>query len=376
MSGWRVLVAETLSGRIMADVVPAEVPSFQRAVNDAGEWSVDVLIGERANSAVDFHVYTESGKYSWIIAYGEHIVQAGPVWTYSFADETGMLSVSGSNLVSIFDKRVLRNPNGHSYIAHPSEDLHYTGMSLRGILTAMVRDNMAQPGHGLPLDLPDVEAGNAERHYYGYDLATVGERIGQLSEVQNGPEYDARPYFVPGENRVRWHLDIGSPLLGDPKTVATWDYGGALGRIDIDVDGSQAPTARVWVKGDGSERELRTGFASDDRELAGQGYPPLDYVDSEHTSVTEQPTLESYADRYLADYRYPSEEWTVSVRIDGAAGLAPALPMWALGDAPVFFVDNHPWLPDGGYRRRILGYSDDGAEHVALTLDETPLTEL
>ncbi|QYN19016.1 hypothetical protein [Amycolatopsis sp. DSM 110486] len=28
---------------------------------------------------------------------------------------------------------------------------------------------------------------------------------------------------------------------------------------------------------------------------------------------------------------------------------------WALGDAPVFGVSGHPWIPDGQYRRRILG---------------------
>ncbi len=337
---------------------------------------MDVLIGERANSSVDFHIYTRFGRYSWVICHDEHIVQAGPVTTYSFSDESGVLTASGANLMTLFDRRVLRNPAGHSYIAHPSEDLHYTGLSLRGILAQTLRDNMTQPGYELPLDVPEPETGQAERHYYGYDLATVGERLQQLTEVRNGPEYDAEPYFVTDANRIRWRLHIGTPRLGDPTTSATWDYGSALGRVDVDVDGSQAPTARVWSRGDGSERELRTGFASDNRDHAGQGYPPLDYVDTEHTSVTEQRTLEDYADEYLSRLAAASETWSCSVRIDGAAGRAPQLGMWSLGDAPVFFLDNHPWLPDGGYRRRIVGYSDDGPNHVALSVDDSPETQL
>lgn len=376
MSDWRVFVAETLTGQIMADVVPTEPPAFERALNGAGSWSVNVLIGDRANSSVDFHTYTRFGRYSWVIAHDTHIVQAGPITTYSFADESGVLSASGANLLALFDRRVLRNPNGHSYIAHPSEDVHYTGLSLRGIAAAMLRDNMTQPGYALPLDVPDLEAGQAERRYYGYELATVGERLKQISEVRGGPEYDCEPHFVSDANRVAWRLQLGRPRLGDADTVATWDYGSALGRVDVDVDGSQSPTARVWSKGDGSERELRTGFASDDRDHATQGYPPLDYVDSEHASVTDQATLEDYADKYLTQFAYASETWSCSVRIDGAAGRAPQLGMWSLGDAPTFFVDGHPWLPDGGYRRRITGYSDDGPNHVALTVEADDETQL
>lgn len=380
---WRVLVAETLTGRIMADVVPNKEPSYTRALTNIGEWGVEVPIGAAVNSTVDFHTWTQTGKYSWIIAYGDYIVQAGPVTTYQFDDASTTLSVSGAGLLSVFDHRVLRNPRGSendpvAAIVNESEDLHYTGLSLRGIAAALVRDNMAQPGFMLPLDVEEPETGKAERRYYGYDLATVWDRLDDLSKVINGPELDCEPYFVPGENRIRWRLHIGAPLLGDQNTAAVWDYGGALGSINVDVDGTDAPAYRVWVKGDGSEREMLTGFAYEHTVLEA-GFPPVDYVDGDHTSVTEQNTLEDYADQDLADRHSPTESWSCSVRIDGLAGQvtqSPPLGTWALGDAPTFYVSDHPWLPDGGYRRRITGYSNDGADHAALTLAETALTEL
>ena len=379
MAEWRVLVAETLTGKIVADVIPAAFPSYERVLNDKGSWGVSLLVGEAANSSVDLHTYTQSGKYSWIIAYGEHITQAGPVWTYQFDDDSSRLSVAGAGIGSEFGKRVLRNPNGRTAIVDPSEDLAYRGLSLRGIQRQLVADNMVQAGYELPIDLPEPEEGVAERTYFGYDLAWVADRMDDLSKVIGGPEFDFVPYFVPRENRIRWRLDIGSPLLGNQHTSAVWDYGGALGSINVDVDGGSAPAARVWVKGSGSEREMLTGFA-EDTSWHERGFPPIDYVDSSHTSVTEQPTLEGYADAALADYADPLETWTCSVRVDGArlqetgVEISPALGNWALGDAPVFYLSGHPWLPDGGFRRRIIGYSNDTQDTASLQLEQTTLT--
>lgn len=385
MGEWRVLVAETLTGAIVSDVLPIAQPSFERTLSKAGSWGVKVSLYDRANSTVDFHSYTRSGKYSWIVAYDNHITQAGPVWTYQFSDTDGTLSLAGSNIRSLFDKRVLRNPNGSASdpipaIVNPSEDLRYTGLSLRGILRQLVADNMAQPGFSLPIDLPSAESGQAEREYFAYELATVGDRMDKLAEVIDGPECDFEPYFLPGQNAIRWRMNIGTPLLGDQQSTAVWDYGAALETVDIDVNGSTSPAARVWVKGEGSEREMLTGFA-EDTTLVGEGFPPLDYVDGEHTTANQQDTLESYADNDLATFRTAVEKWTCDVRIDGGpfrngVEASPALGRWALGDAPRFFLDEHPWLPAGAYRRRILGYSSKDEEHVSLALDEAAETTI
>ncbi|MBB5159906.1 hypothetical protein [Saccharopolyspora phatthalungensis] len=271
---------------------------------------------------------------------------------------------------------MLRNPNGTAAITDPSEDCIYSDRTLRGIMRAMVLDNLSQDGFMLPLDLPATETGTATRTYYGYELTTVWERMQDLTNVIDGPEFDFQPYFVSGTNMVRWQMLIGGPLLGNQQTTAVWDYGGALGSIDVDVNGSTSPAARVWVKGSGTDRSLLTGYA-EDTSLVQQGFPPIDYVDSEHTSATEQSTLEDYADADLAAFRFPTEQWTCSVRIDGArfqetgVEISPALGNWQLGDAPTFYVSGHPWLPDGGYRRRIIGFSGDGPEHVKLKFDET-----
>ncbi|PKW15917.1 hypothetical protein [Saccharopolyspora spinosa] len=375
MSDWRVMVAETVTGTVMADVTPRDVPSFSRKLTDKGSWTVNVVPDDPANATLDFHAFTDAGRFSWIVLYGTVVVQAGPTWTYSFDESTRTLSVSGTGIQGLFARRVLRNPLGHTAIVDPSEDLMISDKTLRGIAREIVAANLAQPGYGLPLDLPAPEHGDATRNYFAYDLATVWDRLDELTKVQGGPELDFFPYLVPGENKVRWQLLIGAPLLGDQNSAAVWDSGAALTGIDLDVNGSASPCTRVWAKGSGSDRALLTGFA-EDAALVGLGFPPTDYVDGDHTSVIEQATLESYARADLAAFSRPTETWSCVVRIDGTNTsrfeVTPALGNWSLGDAPMLGVSGHPWISDGHYRRRILGYGNNDASSIKIDLQPTP----
>lgn len=367
-SQWRVLVAETLTGDIIADIVPRDLPAFTRAITDKGAWTVNVIPHDRHNQHLDLHALTDVGRYSWVVAYGNYICQAGPVTTYQYDENTHNLSVSGTGLQGLFARRVVRNVNGgNTAITHTSQDLSYTNLTLASVARNLVEENMKQEFYELPLDLPAVQTGTNERTYQGYDLATVWDRLEELADVIDGPEIDFWPAFQGLQNKVRWHMITGNPLLGDQESAAVWDYGGALTAIDVDVNGSASPCMRVWSKGSGSEREMKVGFYKD-HTLTALGFPPTDYVDSEHTSATTVAVLDGHARIAQQEFAYPVETWTCSVRIDNGQDLSPSLGSWQLGDAPQYGVSGHPWLADGMYRRRILGFSNDTESQVKLDL--------
>lgn len=374
MGTWRVMVAETTTGNIVADVNPRDLPSFGRKITDKGTWTVNVLPEDRANASLDFHAYTDVGRYSWVILCDDFPVQAGPVVTYQFDENTRNLSVSGVGIQGLFDRRVLRHPSGTTDIVHVSNDLILNNFTLRGIAREIINANLAQTSYGLPIDVPAAETGTNTRTYFGYDLATAWDRLVELSKVINGPEVDFRPYIVTAGNQIRWELLIGGPTLGNPESLAVWDYGGALGRIDVDVNGSASPCTRVWVKGSGTERTMVSGYAADPT-LIGLGYPPTDYVDNDHTSAVAQDTVTAYAQADLATFAAPTEGWKCAVRIDGTTTqgveVSPRLGTWGLGDAPLFGLSGHPWLADGQYRRRILGFSSATESTVDLELQTT-----
>jgi hypothetical protein len=374
MTTWRVMVAETVTGNIVADVTPRDLPSFSRKITDKGSWTVNVEPEERGNAHLDLHSYTDAGRYSWLVLCDSYVLQAGPCVTYQFDENTRNLSVSGTGIQGLFARRVLRNPTGTTNIVDTSNDLTFTNFTLRGIAREIVNANLTQSGYGLPLDVPATETGTNTRTYFGYDLAAVWDRLVELSKVDKGPELDFRPYIVSAGNQIRWELMIGNPTLGNQTSAGVWDYGGALGQIDVDVNGSASPCTRVWVKGSGTERTLLSGYAAD-TSLVSRGYPPVDFVDTSHTSVIEPATLTSYATADLAEFAAPTESWKCSVRIDGTtswgAEVSPKLGTWALGDAPMFGVSGHPWLANGNYRRRILGYSSNTESMVQLELQTT-----
>lgn len=377
---WRALVADTLTGTVRADVVMSAQPQFNRALCQAGTWQVDVIVDEDTNRGVDFHTYTTPGMYSWVVLYGDVPVQGGPVWTYGFTNTTRVLSVAGSGMAGLFSRRVLRNPAGDpSAVSTAENDLAYSGLSLGGIMRQLVADNLAQTGYGLPIDLPETEAGDNVRNYYGYELAMCWDRMTQLSQVINGPEFDLGPVLVNNGANVRWPLAIGSPLLGDQATSATWDYGAALSAIDLDVNGSAQPVSRVWVKGSGQDAAMLTGYA-ENTGLSARGLPGLDFVDSNHTDDGSQDDLTDYAAQDLADLSTATETWKCSVRLDGlydryGVQVSPALGSFSMGDAPQLGVVGHPWIADGTYRKRILGVqqSSTDASSMDLTVGATPL---
>jgi hypothetical protein len=375
MATWRVLIADTVTGNILSDVTPRDSPSFSRKVTDKGTWTVNVLPEDRANYAVDLHTYVDAGHYSWIVLCDDYICQAGPVFTYQFDENTRNLSASGTGIQGLFDRRALRNPAGPANnIVHVNNDLVLTNFTLRGIGREIVNANLTQTGYGLPIDVPAAETGTNTRTYFGYDLATVWDRLDELSKVDSGPEIDFRPYLTSAGNQVRWELVIGSPTLGNQTSTGVWDYGGALGQIDVDVNGSASPCTKAWVKGSGTERTMLAGYASNDALIA-LGYPPTDYIDTNHTSVVVKATLDTYATADLAQFSAPTEAWKCSVRVDGSSSngvvVSPKLSGWSLGDAPIFGISGHPWIVDGQYRRRILGFSSDTESTVSLELQDT-----
>lgn len=384
MSEWRVLIAKTADGTIQADVEPSAYPGFSRVLNDVGSFSIATRVDAPENASIDFHSYV-SAQYSWVVAYNGYIVQAGPVWSYAFDDATRTLTVNGAGIGSVFTRRITRNPSGVSLtgtnaIVDPSQNSTYTNLSLRAIISNLVNDNMAQQFGALPITVSNLtESGTNTVTYNGYDLKNVTDNMTALSNQTNGPEWDFAPQFVTSNQaQIQWVLNVGNPTLGNQVSSGVWDYGGSLTTIDLDVNASASPVSRVWTKGSGSGISMLSGYAQNLTQ-ASNGYPLLDYVDSNHSSSTVQSDLNGWASADLSAYAAPFETWTCAVRIDGAltdffgngAKVAPGLGDFALGDAPTFFVDGHPWIKTGAYRRRIMGFSSNDPWTVALQLYQT-----
>jgi hypothetical protein len=124
------------------------------------------------------------------------------------------------------------------------------------------------------------------------------------------------------------------------------------------------------VRGNGMERNLLTGHFADN-SLVLAGWPKLESVDGNHTSATEQDTLDGWAQADVQTYQRGVATWSGRVRIDGTDGRdettgSPSLDTVSVGDNAFFQLRNHRWIADGVYGQRILSVSSGGDMNTAL----------
>lgn len=364
---YRLFVASTRTGQIVADMPWVGIPRWEYRLNTAGGLTVTVPLD--AIDKTDLDDLCTPWRWTWGWAWGSHILQAGPVVTDRYTDQAGppTVDVGCGGLWNLLQRRVLVNAawaEGQD-VASPIADVVLTNRTLRQIAKDLVSGDLARTGHTLPVAFPaDDAASTHERTYPGYDLAMVGERLQQLTQVIDGPEVEFRPRYTDSTQRaMEWEMRIGSPRLGQLGSPHAWDYGRALTHVDHDRDGSQQ-TLGHFERGNGMERGLLSAYQDDKTLLNINQYPwpDLESVGTSSTSDTDVANLQSKADGYLATHSRPVVTWSATVRMDGTNGQggttrSPSLDVVRAGDNANFVLRGHRRIPDGTYQRRILGAS-------------------
>lgn len=372
---WRLFVCETVTGRIVADLPYVGVPGWSYGINLTGGLTPKIPVNQVGKN--ELRQLIDFWRFSWGLSWGDLIVQCGPVIDAGYDDRgDNVLSVGVSGIWELWNKkRLLVNASWDKAtkpITDVSADVNLADLTLHDIARALIDNDMDRWG-SLPIVLPDAEpAGTNERAYPGYDLVPVGTRLGDLTQVQDGPEVEFRPRFTDtAHTHVEWVMRVGSPRLGNLGYPHSWTYGGALVHLSADHDGSRMLT-EDWVRGNGMERGLLVGHSADST-LEDAGYPHLDNVNGDHTSATEQSTLDGWATAELNTYGRALTTLTAVVRTNGSDKTgrvtgSPPLTEIAVGDNCVLDIRGHRWLPDGATGQRILQITGAGLGLAQLTL--------
>lgn len=366
-----VMAGELRTGKILATLAATE-SSWSTALNDAGPVDATVRLRDMATKPRrDLLSYLEPTRcFLAVVADGNQVLEAGPIWKHSYDDKTGALKVGASGLLSLFDHRkVVRVLAAGERVQDTT--VTYTGLSLGTIAKRLIELAMSHAGGSLPIVLPPDEAGTAERTYPGYELGWTGDRIQQLVEVDGGPDIALQPRMNPDRTHIEWVLRTGTtaaPLLTQTGDDWQWDRGvprGGLTAISVEVDATRTG-ARSWAIGSGTETALMLATVEDPTPLSA-GYPLLE-VEASHTSVLEQPTLDAHATALADISRRPWQTWSVGVSADQQ----PQLGTYRPGDwSTVHVPDDHAYLSPGPYRTRILAVSGDLTAKVSLKLAPT-----
>ncbi|MEC3974731.1 hypothetical protein QMK34_05465 [Amycolatopsis sp. H20-H5] len=360
---YTAVVYSTTSGRVLYDIDLAGDPDWSAKINEEGDWSVPIPL-RGGESTVRLHEWIIPYRYSVAIILGSTVCQAGPILPYDPSSNESTIAVKGKGFWELMNRRVLHNrlwDPSSKRITDSSADITFTDL-LANIARQIVEQSTLwafRPGSALPLDLPPYIAGGGPnvRTYHGYEMASAGQRLKELTQVDGGPDVYFQPYMttVGGTRFVRHRMLIGQPFLVQPGVPLLFDYRSSLVSLGIQGGGT-TPAITAFVKGTGNEAGQLYGYATA-TALTDAGWPALDMVDTNHTDAALQPTLDGWAAADVARYGVQPELWQATVK----ASYDPDISTYIPGHFANYSVKNHHWLPDGIYNWRIVGLSHSGS---------------
>jgi hypothetical protein len=351
----------TTTGKVIGYMPISANPTWLQQVDDDGSWNIQTQVtsdngGGLTKKQLWFN--TDEWRFSMAVCFGngtrpgDYICQAGPIISsQATTSNPPTLQFGGSGLWALLRATMQLNSSwpGVSVNFTGGADSTYNG-TLRDIAIQILSNAAAR--NTMPIDIPSVSGGGtATRTYNGYDLASAGQRLYELTQVDQGPDIFLRPYFS-DTNTIRHQAVIGNPGLVTAGAPAVFQYPGNI--IDIlPTRNGQNLSTRTFERGNGSQYTTLFSQASDPT-LVTAGWPNLEYTDINHSDVQVQADLDTWARSNQAINGRRQITWDVTLPTGGPAPMGTFDP----GGNWTYNVQHHWWLPDGSYTHRILGFQN------------------
>ena len=386
----RYIIGNLRTGRRILDLPVMSGPWDNRLLA-AGTITVKVDLNDPEVQALDLQNTATPTQSFLAVVEGETIMEAGPIWTRNWSRDKRTLTLSAKGMGSYFNYRMILpllaasvavdeftipDPADTSKTkANPALTTSFSDLSLGTMAKRLVQQTRLWTGGDLPIIFQDDEAGIHTKNFLGLDFKPVMEAVEDFANRENGPEFSFQPRFTSDLLGVEWLFRTGTnaqPLITS-ESVPLWS-----------VTASKSPVSNLSTSEDGSKLVSlgwQTGGRQDDTVLVARaydstlvdaGFPLMEGVDSSHSTVSEQPTLDSYAQAMIRAGLSPYEVWsfTAQARPMDENGLpaGPQVGQYRVGDFCDLVFD--AWNPLTGigdpfltqkatYRHRIIGLSGD-----------------
>ncbi|RLV54841.1 hypothetical protein D9V41_14725 [Aeromicrobium phragmitis] len=260
-------------------------------------------------------------------------IAGGPIWTRGHSDDTDEFTIGAGGLESIFDHRLVL-PVLVAGMRPELQVVAWQSAELGLIAKRLVETATAMTGGELPIVLPsDAELGGPgaahERNYPGYELGKVGERLRQLSEVEDGPEIQFAPRRRADDpTYIEWVMRIGTKATSMmlTQTGRPWILDQRVPRSPVVAIGTDEAagglTTQAFAGGQGEGEGKPIEYVTSDF-LTNLGYPVLQSVVGGTDTVSQRSTLRAHAGGFLAQHDRPIRTHTAKVAADAFWKLAP-----------------------------------------------------
>lgn len=356
-------------------LLPTDSGSWSIATNADDSITCEVLATSLEAATFDIGRSTPVARTGLLAVVDNVPVAAGPIWKRSYT-QGGSVTFTAGGLLSYWARRILLpvGARGQALVdpvtGEPvtTYDTNLSGLSYGTIVKRWIELVRAWPGGAVPMLLPADESGGYERNVAAIDLKRLRTLIDNIVDVENGPDIAFRPRWSDDGLGIYWEYQHGSvarPRLGQTDaSLVRWTVGAQSGgafNLSVEEDGTSM-----------AEEVFAGGGRADDRTLIAQarnatlfdaGYPLLQDVDTSHSDVVRQDTMQGYANQGAKLGRYAASFWKMSVRAHEAG--SPSLGDYWLNDMATITVDpKEPFLgAERAYdvQRRIASISGDHA---------------
>lgn len=318
----------------------------------------------------DTTISTGPGRVICHVYRNESIWGSYMVWSGTpKGDERGRVTVpiQGATLESYLEHREIRRD---------IEIVQADQLEIARYLVAHMQALGADSSMGIEVGGEEMSGILRDRTYKGSEAATYGQRLTELSQVIDGPEWMIRTWVDPATGRRRREFIVAGQLGADapgqvwmqPGNVISWEY---------PADATNAATS--WqTRGD----TIQDDVSEDSEPLVSNlwesprwreaGWPLLEKT-VDYQGVTEVDTLDAYAAWWAVNRSGVMRIPQATVRLPANTSFHPN----NLGGTDTFKLEN-VWFPKGTFSRswRVIGVEvtpvsrEDGQEQIKLVFEE------
>jgi hypothetical protein len=398
----RWFLADLATGRYKMDL-PVLSGRWQRLLNRPETIECTLDLRDPDVIALLPRLSTAPARTVLAVAKGDVVLAAGPIWARNYSVDDRELTLSAKGVWSYYDHRfilpvvaaslattsfsVTDPDNEGGMMPNPDLRTFLTGWELGTIAKKLIQQAHEWTGGVLPIVFEDDRAGTHERSFEGPEFKNLGDVLRQLQDVDGGPDVRFLPRFTDDRLSIEWLLQTGTeadPLLSGG-SLHRWDasvHGSAVSNLQIRDDAS-ALASLGWASG-GKSADTSLVSRAYDPNLVDQGYPLFEELDSGHSTVSVQATLDAHAANVVGYGSAPTEVWSFDVE----ANSQPFLGAYFEGDfcevdvAPYkrSFVTGLPEYIDGLFLPGTADevdpdlYSPEGFASVGEGLYQGPMT--
>lgn len=359
---YRYLFADLRTNAILAEL-PLTGVTFSQVLNSPGTLNARLMISDVRESAYDIQGATIPARSAVYVDRDGVLIWGGIVWTRRYNSETQTIEMMAREFDSYWENRRIAVSDA------------FINQDQLTVVEDLITTAQSATGGDIGIIIPSNTSGVLiSRVYYGYELKDLYGAIKDLSNADNGFDFNVDVYYDQ-TNTPRKRLDLGYPARGrtysasDPAALV-FEFPGNMVAYEYPEDGVTTANT-IYAIGPGSNEGKLIASASIPGQITA-GWPLLE--DTTTYNDTYDPTLlGNIAQAEVIAKRVPIS----TVKAVLPAYVAPVLGTYKTGDQCLLRITDARFPSvNGGYGlaevRRIVAINvepgETGPERVTLTL--------